>query len=32
VLGFAGPAARIRPHEAELAALLRRCIGEVLTV
>jgi DNA-binding IclR family transcriptional regulator len=31
VLGFAGPVQRIRPNEAELAALLRRSIGEVLT-
>lgn len=30
VLGFAGPVERIRPHELELAALLRRCIAEVL--
>lgn len=31
VLGFSGPAERIRPAEAELASLLRRCTAEVLT-
>ncbi|MBB6190998.1 DNA-binding IclR family transcriptional regulator [Sphingobium wenxiniae] len=30
VLGFAGPTRRIRSHEAELAALMRRCVAEIL--
>lgn len=32
VLGFAGPAERIGTHETELAALMRRCIEEILTL
>lgn len=32
VMGFAGPSDRIRPGEAELAELMRRCIGETLTL
>jgi hypothetical protein len=32
VLGFAGPTERIGNHETELAALMRRCIEELLTL